>query len=172
MHPLILSDVPPLHWAWVGLGIAAITVLLKGFADRSLGISTGYDQICGIFSDRKFFHRKELLGKGRWRLPFLAGLLLGGALSVVTATGGWQPTWDMGMFDARISSDPIVKMIWMFVGGILAGGGARIAGGCASGHGIFGMATFEKASLIAVPVFMGTGVLTANLLWRLLAPGQ
>lgn len=172
MHPLILSEVPPLHWAWVGLGIALITVLLKGLGDRSLGISTGYDQICGLFSDRKFFHREELLGKGRWRLPFLAGLLLGGVLSVATATGGWQPTWDMGMFGTRISNNPVVKMAWMFFGGILAGAGTRIAGGCTSGHGIFGLATFERASLIAVPAFMGTGVLTANLLWRLLAPGQ
>lgn len=172
MHPLILSDITPLHWAWVGLGIAAISVLLKGFADRSLGISTGYDQLCGMFSSRKFFHRKELLGKGRWRLPFLAGLVFGGLLSVLTATGGWQPIWGLGMFDARISDSPTVKLLWMFGGGILAGAGARIAGGCASGHGVFGMAAFEKASLIAVPVFMGTGVLTANVLWRLLAPGH
>ncbi|KAI4728569.1 hypothetical protein E4T49_03618 [Aureobasidium sp. EXF-10728] len=49
------------------------------------------------------------------------------------------------------------------VGGAVMAFGSRLAGGCTSGHGISGLATFSWASLISVGSMFATGVLTAAL---------
>lgn len=171
MHSLILHDLHPLHWAWAGLGIALITLLLKGLWNHSLGISTGFEQICSLWSRAPYFSRSGLGERARWRWPFMGGLLAGGVLSAVLA-GGWTPIWDLGMFDAGISTAPAAKLAWMFAGGLLIGFGTRLAGGCTSGHGIFGLANFDRASLVSVLAFMASGIVTANLLWRVILGGE
>ena len=44
--------------------------------------------------------------------------------------------------------------------------GARIAGGCTSGHGISGMAQLSVGSMVAVAAMFAGGILTATLLMR------
>jgi uncharacterized membrane protein YedE/YeeE len=74
--------------------------------------------------------------------------------------------WDLGMFDSEVGWGPVGKLGWMFVGGLLIGFGTRLAGGCTSGHGIFGLSNFEVPSLVATLSFMATGIITTNLLYR------
>lgn len=50
------------------------------------------------------------------------------------------------------------------IGGFCVGLGTKLGNGCTSGHGVCGMPRFSKRSWIAVPTFMATAVLTANLL--------
>ena len=45
--------------------------------------------------------------------------------------------------------------------GLLFGFGARLGGGCTSGHGICGMASLSAGSLAMVVTFLSTGILTA-----------
>ena len=52
--------------------------------------------------------------------------------------------------------------------GVLIGFGTRLAGGCTSGHGIFGIANGERASFRAVAAFMLAGVVTTNLVYRVI----
>ena len=82
--------------------------------------------------------------------------------------GGWAPTWDLGMFDAVIGWGAAGKVAWMFVGGVFIGFGTRLGGGCTSGHGIFGMSNFERPSLITTLSFMGGGIVTTQLLYRVI----
>ena len=42
--------------------------------------------------------------------------------------------------------------------------GARLAGGCTSGHGISGMSTFSISSIITVMAMLSGGILTARVL--------
>lgn len=53
-------------------------------------------------------------------------------------------------------------------GGFLVGFGTRYGQGCTSGHGIFGLATFQWPSLVAVILFFTTGILTSNFIIPLL----
>jgi uncharacterized membrane protein YedE/YeeE len=57
----------------------------------------------------------------------------------------------------------------MFGGGLLIGFGTRLAGGCTSGHGIFGLSNFEKSSWVATIAFMAAGLATTQLVYRVLA---
>jgi uncharacterized membrane protein YedE/YeeE len=164
---LILNDLTPMNWAVAGAAIGVITLLLLWTTNRRLGISTSYENMCSLASSLPYFGRSELKGRGRWRLHFASGLLLGGVISAVTS-GGWAPIWDLGMFDAVIGWGPAGKLLWMFAGGILIGLGTRMADGCTSGHGIFGLANFERASFQSVACFMLTGILTTNLIYRVI----
>jgi uncharacterized membrane protein YedE/YeeE len=54
----------------------------------------------------------------------------------------------------------------MFTGGLFIGFGTRLAGGCTSGHGIFGISNLEWLSLVATLSFMGGGIVTTQLIYR------
>jgi uncharacterized membrane protein YedE/YeeE len=71
------------------------------------------------------------------------------------------------MLDARFAFSPAQKLAWMFGGGLLIGFGTRLAGGCTSGHGIFGVSNLERASFEATASFLATGIATSLLVHRL-----
>ena len=165
--PLILHGLAPIHWAVAGAGIALITLALLFIANRRLGISTGFEDVCSFVLPVPYFARDAVVSARRWRLPFIAGLVLGGFVSAVLG-GGWKPTWALGMFDTAIGLGPGGKLLWMFVAGLFIGFGTRLAGGCTSGHGIFGMSNFELPSVISTISFMASGILTTQLLYRVI----
>lgn len=82
-----------------------------------------------------------------WRWLFIAGLVLGGLLGDAIAPGAVPGAYTgSGM---RLA-----------LAGGLVGVGARLANGCTSGHGVCGVARFSPRSLVAVAVFMATGIAT------------
>lgn len=165
--PLILNHLPPIHWAVAGAGIASVSLVLLYVSSTRLGISTGFEDLCSLMLDQPYFRRGSLRSGRAWRLPFLFGLFLGGVVSAV-AGGGWHPTWALGMFDQAIRWGPAGKTAWMFAGGLFIGFGTRLAGGCTSGHGIFGLSNFELPSLITSVSFMTGGILTTQLIYRVI----
>jgi hypothetical protein len=82
-----------------------------------------------------------------WRLAFILGLVAGPLLYAAVA-GGVPP------IDVTPSAGLLV------VGGMLVGFGARLGGGCTSGHGVAGIARLSPRSLVATGVFLATGILT------------
>ena len=78
-----------------------------------------------------------------------------------------MPTWELGMLDTALGLSPAAKLAWMFVGGLFVGFGTRLANGCTSGHGIFGLSNFELPSLVATACFMGSGLVVTQVLYRL-----
>ena len=75
------------------------------------------------------------------------------------------------VFSGQPSRITVSVPTWqLFIGGILVGYGARLSQGCTSGHGICGLASLSRPSLVAVITFMGTAFLTANVMARVVAP--
>jgi len=163
--PLILTDTPPLHWAVAGAAIAAVTLVLLFLANRRLGISSGFDDVCSLALSGPYFSTTNVRSGRRWRLPFLVGLVIGGSLSAALS-GRWAFIWDAGMLDQVLTLGPIAKLAWMFVGGLFIGFGTRLAGGCTSGHGIFGLSNFERSSFVTTISFKAGGILTTQVLYR------
>ena len=89
-----------------------------------------------------------------WRIAFLLGL--------VAAAAAWFASNDI----APRSGFPLG---WLLLAGLLVGFGTRLGNGCTSGHGICGIARLSKRSLLAVLVFMGSGIATVYVLRHLLA---
>ena len=156
-----------MHWAAAGAGIAAITLLLLYLGNRRLGISTGFEDLCSLALAQPYFRRGSVRSGRVWRLPFLGGLVFGGFISAALG-GGWHPTWALGMFDDVIGFGPAGKLAWMFAGGLFIGFGTRLAGGCTSGHGIFGLSNLEMPSVVSTISFMTGGIITTQLIYRVL----
>lgn len=74
------------------------------------------------------------------------------------------------MLDGALALGPAAKLAWMFVAGLFIGFGTRLAGGCTSGHSIFGMANLERPSIVATLSFMMGGIVTTQVLYRVIVP--
>lgn len=167
---LILHDLPPWHWALGGAVLALVTLVLLFVSNRRLGVSTGFEDVCGLVIRNAYFQRPSRVRGAAWRFPFLGGLVLGGVLSAALG-GGWEPFWDLGMFDTEVGLGPAGKLGWMFGGGVLIGFGTRMAGGCTSGHGLFGMANLERSGIVTSLAYMASGVVTTWLVYRVALGG-
>jgi uncharacterized membrane protein YedE/YeeE len=84
-----------------------------------------------------------------WRWAFLAGLIVAGVAARLIAP-------------AAIGAPPHALSVTIFAG-LAVGFGTRLGGGCTSGHGVCGVARLSRRSLVAVAVFMITGIATATL---------
>ncbi|MBI5257805.1 MAG: YeeE/YedE family protein [Burkholderiales bacterium] len=143
----------PLGWAHylagglcIGLGVAGLFV----FTGRIGGMSTVFSSSWSWLSQRPYFQQPRLLQSRGWRAVFALGLVLGAGL--------WW--WLMGPAEGMRTGLPPWQLL---LGGLLVGYGARLSGGCTSGHGICGLGSLQLPSLLAVLVFMGTAIVTANL---------
>jgi uncharacterized membrane protein YedE/YeeE len=126
----------------IGTGVA----LLYLVTGRQGGVSTFFSASWSWFVRTPFFRQSALLESRRWRLVYALGLVLGGALYLL-----------LGLPQAE-SHLPAWKLA---LGGLLIGYGARLGGGCTSGHGICGMASLSRGSFVIVATFMTTAILTA-----------
>lgn len=136
----------------IGAGVAGLFVL-TGLVG---GMSTVYSSTWSFISNRPFFQQPKLRDSRLWRLAYAVGLIAGAFL--------W---WRMLGPDARLA---VALPPWrLFIGGILVGYGARLSRGCTSGHGICGLASFGKPSLVAVVTFMATAIATAHIMSRMVS---
>ena len=71
------------------------------------------------------------------------------------------------MWVARFGDSIALRAVVALGGGVLMAIGARLAGGCTSGHGISGTLQLNLASWIAVVCFFIGGIAVAMLLFKL-----
>jgi len=74
--------------------------------------------------------------------------------------------WVPPMWEAQFGESVWLRLAAAFAGGLLMAFGARLAGGCTSGHGISGTMQLAVGSWIAVICFFVGGIATAMLMFR------
>jgi hypothetical protein len=103
--------------------------------------------------------------KNWWQVAVVAGIALGAFLSMRLSGARRQaisPVWARAMGTTTLAG----RAPLAFAAGFLMLLGARIAGGCTSGHGISGMAQLAVGSTVAVAAMFAGGMLAANMLYR------
>jgi len=130
---------PLLGGALIGLAAGALLVL----TGKTAGVSGIVDCVL----------RKES-GEWVWKAAFLLGLIAGGVVL----------RFVMPETLAVAAPRPLAFIV---AGGVLVGFGARLGGGCTSGHGVCRIGRFSRRSIVGTLVFMATGAITVFLLRRL-----
>jgi uncharacterized membrane protein YedE/YeeE len=134
----------------IGLGVSVLFALTGLIG----GVSTTYSALWSLLSRHSFFRHENLVSKRGWLMMYALGMIAGAAVF----------TFTLGHGRGFITRVPLWQL---FAGGILAGFGARMGGGCTSGHGICGVGSGQVPSILAVMVFLATAILTAHLVHAL-----
>lgn len=157
---------------WVG-GILMALLLLFTFsifgANRPIGASTYVPYFSGIvfgLDPEKFTYLQEIEKPGAWEGVMLLGALFGGFITSVFITKSFRfslmPTAWKKYKNNSISS----RLMWSFISGFIMIIGARMAGGCTSGHFLSGMAQTAISSMIFGVVVIISLLITGRLFYN------
>lgn len=155
---------------WVGgMAIGLYLLAQHWISNRPLGCSLSYGSMCAFVSNIPYFRSGEFVSRNTWRLWFLLGLPLGGLVARLTSGADWELQWSMGRYYDAVLPQPLwAKALVLAIGGALMGYGARLAGGCTSGHAVAGVALLNPPSLLAAALFFASGTATVQILFRIL----
>ena len=146
--------------------------VLYYFHNTALGVSTGYANLAKIVFRPKGLRwiQKAVDDTFNWRMFFIVGIIAGGFLSA-RLSGSPLITTEMGRFTSAVNWPGPMIVVYFLIGGVFLGLGARIAGGCTSGHSIHGIANLHKSSILATIMFLIGGAIAANIIRMLVAGG-
>lgn len=157
----------------VGAGIGVLSWLTFYFSDKPIGASSFYAQVSGfigkLFAKRhtdSLAYFKDNPPQVGWEFVFVLSIIVGGAIAAITG-GEFVNEWLPPMWIDRFGESIVRRAGVAFGGGILMAFGARLAGGCTSGHGISGTMQLNVASWIAVICFFIGGIAVAMTLFKL-----
>lgn len=154
-------------WPWWigGLVIGLLIPLFYYLFNIGFGVSTGYGSLIRLILPRtrlRWFKSSSFSDRWGWRLFLIGGMVLGSALANSLA-GAPPVSGDMGILTASLDWPTVLVGLFLAAGGFLMGLGARLAGGCTSGHSIHGLATLQRSSLLVTVIFLLFGAVSANL---------
>ena len=145
-------------WLYAGIALAILNslVFLKSATNRPIGASTTYPYIADLLTgttQNNYFQKIRI--PGHWEFIFLSGAFLAGLLlslikkefRLVLLHSNWKK---------YRGGDSKHRIGWALTGGFILIFGARMAGGCTSGHILSGGMQLAISSLtFAVFVFAG-----------------
>lgn len=156
----------------VGAGIGVLSWLTFYFSDKPIGASSFYATVAGLIGQKAAPRRTDELDYFKteppamnWEFVFVLAAIAGAGVASITG-GGFANEWVPEMWRARFGDSVGLRAAFAFAGGGLMAFGARLAGGCTSGHGISGTLQLNVASWIAVVCFFVGGATVAALLFR------
>lgn len=141
------------------------------FLKKPIGCSTAFARSSGIlakFLGNKKIHSmeyyKQFEPKVDWEIIFVLGIIIGafisaflsGDLEILLVPSTWERFYG-GSF--------ILRIIAAAAGGIFLGFGARMAGGCTSGHGISGAMQLVTSGWVSAIFFFIGGIITAHIIF-------
>jgi uncharacterized membrane protein YedE/YeeE len=106
----------------------------------------------------KYSYLKEIQNAGAWEGVMLLGVLVGGFITSIFITKSFRISLIPTGWRRYKNSSVLSRIVWSFVAGFIMIIGARLAGGCTSGHFMSGMSQLAISSMI-----FGTVVLIALL---------
>ncbi|GIV08693.1 MAG: hypothetical protein KatS3mg019_0784 [Fimbriimonadales bacterium] len=160
------SALPP--WLIWG-GMIGLVQIFAIATVQPLGVSTAYPQFVGWLVDKivpGFAESQPYLqkigAKISWEVMLVLGLALGAALSSVLPGGRNTAACDL----SNVFRSSWGRGLAAFIGGFLILFGARLAGGCTSGHMLSGIAQLALSGFLFGAAAFATGVLTASILLK------
>ncbi len=157
----------------VGAGLGVLSWIAFAVVDDPLGISTSLSAAAGAcavpvlgsdgVAQNPYWAKNAFVWN--YGMLFLVGTFLGSLASVLTSrtfkVEAVPTAWAQ-----RFGGGAGRRLLAAFLGGIVIMYGARMAGGCTSGHGISGSLQLALSSWVFFLTLFAAGVATAALLFR------
>jgi len=157
----------------VGTGIGILSMAVFSLADKPLGISTALSQASGacaatflgwdkVGANAYWMKHVPQWDYGMW---FLVGTLLGAMVAAIFGKG-FRVEAVPSVWRERFGPSVLKRLAGAVIGGVLVMYGARLAGGCTSGHGISGSLQLAVGSWTFFLVMFAAGTATALVVFR------
>ncbi len=158
------------------VGVLAIASVLAttwwGSKTQYMGASTTFVRGVGLLesavalghvADNAYFEKTKV--KVDWQFLFVTGIFIGALVSSLVDKSfkreSCPPTWSN-----RFGSSIGRRAVGAIAGGAVAMFGARLAGGCPSGHGLSGLMQLSMSGFVAMAMFFGAGIAVAHLVYK------
>ncbi len=155
-------------WLISGILLAVLNsiVFLTATTNRPIGASTSYPYIADILTNNtNADYFTKIATPGNWEMIFLFGAMIA-AFVVSLIKKEFQFRLIYSNWEKQKGNSKIKRIIWAFIGGFILIFGARMAGGCTSGHIISGGMQLALSSFnFAIFVFIGL-VATGKLFFK------
>jgi len=149
-------------------GLLLLTFSIFG-ADRPIGSSTYVPYFAGIIFDlnpENYSYLKHIEASGSWEGIMLLGALFGGFITSVFITKSFRFSLIPTAWKTYKNNSIASRLLWSFFAGFIMIIGARLAGGCTSGHFMSGMSQMAISAMIFGGVVMVTLVVTGRLFYN------
>jgi uncharacterized membrane protein YedE/YeeE len=156
----------------VGAGIGVLSMIVFLIVDKPLGMSTEVSKWSGwlasIFSGSDAVADNPYWAKTKpafgYSTVFLVATFLGALLSAKLG-GTFRIEKVPTVWGERFGGSVGKRMVAAFAGGFVILYGARMAGGCTSGHGISGTLQLAVSGWVFFAVMFAAGIATAKLMF-------
>lgn len=157
----------------IGIGMGLLSWAAFAVVNQPLGVSTSLSAASGaclvpfIGWDNltRLSYWAKTLPKWDYGMLFLAGTALGAFISSLISRQ-FQVELVPSVWAERFGRSTSKRMIFAFLGGVVIMFGARMAGGCTSGHGISGSLQLALSSWIFFITMFIAGVGAAAVMFR------
>lgn len=172
-NPMTAKSWPPYA---VGVGIGLLSWFAFATADRPLGVSTAFEHSAALVEKMAvpdveqtngYFAAKSDEGKPPkigWEWMLVLGVFVGALLSS-RLSGDRSPEAVPALWRWRFGGSPAARLVVAFLAGGVMLFGARLAGGCTSGHGISGNLQLALSSVVFTATFFAAAIATAFALY-------
>ena len=157
------------YWAGLIIGLLQLPAFL--FIGRALGASTAYGlpidfllKLTGLYNEvnsPSVENNARFLNLQNWWYLFL---LIGVAIGAVISSRLSKSNEKIQGWDHFGINNKKILIIFSFLGGFFMLLGARIASGCASGHGLSGIAKLQVSSIITIAALFIFAIISVNII--------
>ncbi|MEX5744518.1 YeeE/YedE thiosulfate transporter family protein [Massilia sp. X63] len=155
----------------VGALIGVLSMATFYFSSKPLGVSTAFARMAGMLgylvsrkhTDSLAFYQDKV-PKVEWEVMLAFGIVVGAFFAALSG-GEFTASVIPPLWAAHFGSSIPLRLSVAFIGGVIMAFGARLAGGCTSGHGISGALQLSVGSWIALACFFAGGSLAAQVMY-------
>ncbi len=155
-----------------GTGIGVLSWIAFAVAKDPIGVTTAYGRLAGEAAI-PFLGADTVATNTYWKAApfaldygvlFLVGIMLGAFVSAIVS-GTFKIELVPEVWKAEIGTSVWKRFAYAFFGGVIIMYGARLAGGCTSGHGISGGLQLAVSSWLFLAVMFATGLIASAFLF-------
>jgi len=157
-----------LKWLYSGIALAVLNAIafLEVLTNRIIGASTAYPYVGDVITGNTgsdYF--SKIKGPGEWEVFFLAGAFISGIV-ISLFRKEFKITLIHSNWEKYKGNSVSKRIIWSFIGGFILIFGARMAGGCTSGHVLSGGMQLAVSSLVFAAFVFGGLLITGKYFYR------